>query len=105
MEDKLKEAIRNFIQAYEKSSFKKREDELDMMIADDDTLTALKREVEANLGQNDATSIKKIASDKKKFYENDKVKERFELQKKAKNLLKPIEDAIRNLPTDPYSGY
>ena len=102
MEENLRKAIDDFIDFYNKSNIKKEEDELDKEIESDKDLSKLIKEGQISLG---SYLMKSLASAKKNYYSNEKVKRRFELYKEIKSVLSIIENGLIDNTKNIYDNF
>lgn len=110
MEENLRKAIDDFIDFYNKSNIKKEEDELDKEIENDKDLSKIIKEGQISLGsylknKNDISAMKSLASAKKNYYSNEKVKRRFELYKEIKSVLSIIENGLIDNTKNIYDNF
>lgn len=83
---------------------------MDKEIENDKDLSKLIKEGQISLGsylknKNDISAMKSLASAKKNYYSNEKVKRRFELYKEIKSVLSVIENGLIDNTKNIYDNF
>lgn len=110
MNSSTQEAIERFLERYRSSFLHEREKALDEQIARDEDLLALAVKARESMSSYVKTkgsreSMASFTAAKAEYYQNPKVRERFELLKEIKSVLKPLEKALENEPEDPFDSF